>query len=283
MSRSSRAVKLSLFASAWTFGSTDACLREVEAGHFDGIEAPAPGSASERKALTKTLASRGVPFVAEVCTGGDYAPASSVSFDRHLEDARVAMTHAAEMDPLFVTCLAGSDSWPLDRAIEFFARVMDLARGAGVEISFETHRGRPTFHPRLTADILRALPSVRLTCDFSHWCAVSERLVDDEASLSLAIAHARHVHARVGYAQGPQVPDPRAPEHAADLAAHERWWIRIWTALAERDSDVTMTPEFGPDGYLHHIPFTNAPVADLTTINRWMAKRLRERFDTFLA
>ena len=44
-----------------------------------------------------------------------------------------------------------------------------------------------------------------------------------------------------------------------------------------------MTPEFGPDGYLHHIPFTDEPVGDLAAINRWMADTERAHFDRFLA
>jgi hypothetical protein len=43
-----------------------------------------------------------------------------------------------------------------------------------------------------------------------------------------------------------------------------------------------MTPEFGPDGYLHSLPFTGAPVADLWQINTWMARRQKERFAEFL-
>jgi hypothetical protein len=39
-----------------------------------------------------------------------------------------------------------------------------------------------------------------------------------------------------------------------------------------------MTPEFGPDGYLHCLPFTGVPVADLGQINNWMAQRQRCRF-----
>jgi hypothetical protein len=42
-----------------------------------------------------------------------------------------------------------------------------------------------------------------------------------------------------------------------------------------------MTPEFGPDGYLHRMPFTNEPVADLVEINCWMATRERQRFAEF--
>ena len=40
-----------------------------------------------------------------------------------------------------------------------------------------------------------------------------------------------------------------------------------------------MTPEFGPDGYLHCEPFTQRPVANLVEINAWMAERERERFE----
>jgi hypothetical protein len=40
-----------------------------------------------------------------------------------------------------------------------------------------------------------------------------------------------------------------------------------------------MTPEFGPDGYLHTLPYTKAPVADLDNINRWMAYRQRENYE----
>jgi len=272
-------VKLLLFASAWTFGSFEACRREVVDGHFDGIEGPPPTSEVERRTLRRELEREGIPFVAEVCTGGDYAPPSSVSFERHLEDFRVQAGRAVDGGGRFVNCLAGSDTWSIGRAIDFFGQALDLGAALGADLSFETHRGRPTFHPRATAELLHALPHLRLTCDFSHWCAVCERLVDDEVSLDAAISRAHHVHARVGYAQGPQVPDPRAPEYARELEAHEAWWDRIWlAALGRGDDAVTMTPEFGPDGYLHHLPYSNTPVADLASINRWMAERLRGRF-----
>jgi hypothetical protein len=94
--------------------------------------------------------------------------------------------------------------------------------------------------------------------------------------LALAISRARHVHARVGYAQGPQVPDPRAPEYEPELLAHERWWRRIALAAKERGQEsFTVTPEFGPDGYLQQAPFSKRPVADLGELNRWMALRQR--------
>jgi hypothetical protein len=48
--------------------------------------------------------------------------------------------------------------------------------------------------------------------------------------------------------------------------------------MAERGfQTVTMTPEFGPDGYLQAAPFTQVPVADLWEVNRWIGHRLKER------
>lgn len=265
-------MKLALFASAWAFGGLANCRLEVESGQFDGIEGPPPENAAQARELKLAR----LPYIAEICSGGSYAPASSVSIERHFDDFRTQVARAVEANALFCTCLVGSDSWPLSVAVEFFARALALGKSAGVELSFETHRSRPTFHPWLTAELLRALPELQLTCDFSHWCVVCERLLDDEPALTLAIDRARHVHARVGYAQGPQVPDPRAPEYEPELLAHEAWWRRIAVAARDRGRALlTVTPEFGPDGYLQRAPFSQIPVANLSEINRWMAQRQR--------
>jgi hypothetical protein len=270
-------VKLVLLASAWAFGGMDACLDELSLGIFDGVEGPPPGNAQAAREFGRELSVSRVPYVAEVCTGGSYAPPSAVPFTRHLDDFRAQAELAALAGAQFLTCLGGSDSWPLSRSLEFYARSLDIAGSVGLEVAFETHRSRPTFHPSSTAEILRAMPALRLTCDLSHWCVVCERLVDDEGALELALARARHIHARVGYAQGPQVPDPRAPEYELELSAHEGWWLRASRhALARGERAFTVTPEFGPDGYLQRAPYTQAPVADLASINRWMASRLRE-------
>ena len=92
-------------------------------------------------------------------------------------------------------------------------------------------------------------------------------------------ANVHHIHARVGYDQGPQVPHPAAPEYANALEAHQRWWQLIWETQQRNGYTLTtMTPEFGPDGYLHHLPFSNKPVADLRQINQWMMQIERRRF-----
>lgn len=275
-------MRLLLFRSLWTNGfDLVAALRDCRAGTFDGVEGPVPAGAAPRAEFAAALAAAAVPFIAEIVTGGGYVP-TEASAERQLEEFRRQAGAALECRPLFLTVLGGCDAWPLAQSVEFLGQAMACAAELGVVASFETHRSRPTFHPWATRRLLEQLPALRLTCDFSHWCCVCERLVleTEPEILALCAARAHHVHARVGYAQGPQVPHPAAPEHRAALEAHERWWDAVWRAQADRQT-LTMTPEFGPDGYLQRRPFTDEPAADLDAINGWMAERQRERFRSF--
>jgi hypothetical protein len=45
-------------------------------------------------------------------------------------------------------------------------------------------------------------------------------------AIELAIERAEHVHARVGYPEGPQVPNPRVAEWEQALQKHLYWWIK---------------------------------------------------------
>ena len=274
-------LRLQLFRSLWTNGfNLEEALADCRSGAFDGVEGPVPGEKNARGEFAAKLRDAGVPFIAEIVAGGGYVPENRLPA-QHLDDFRRKAEAALGCAPAFLTVLAGCDSWSMAQSVEFFGRLLELTNELGVVASIETHRSRPTFNPWSTRKLLLQLPTLRLTCDFSHWCCVCERLVlDGEPDiLALCAERAHHLHARVGYAQGPQVPHPAAPENQAALAAHERWWDAVWSA-AEREGRAiaTMTPEFGPDGYLQAAPFSGAPAADLDEINRWMAGRQRGRF-----
>jgi sugar phosphate isomerase/epimerase len=271
-----------LFHTLWGHeGSLPAALASAENYGFDGIEGPAPNSPAARRDMLTRLDDTGLSFIAEITTAGSYVPERCASLETHLSTFEIQAEAAAEMCPLFFTVIAGCDAWPISQSVDLFGAMMELARRFEVTLSFETHRSRSLFNPWVTRDILQQLPKMRLTCDFSHWCVVTERLIMDTEPevLTLCAKQAHHVHARVGYDQGPQVPHPAAPEYRAALDSHERWWSTIWDAHASQQREfTTMTPEFGPDGYLHTLPYTKAPVADLDNINRWMAYRQREHF-----
>jgi hypothetical protein len=198
----------------------------------------------------------------------------------HLASLREQVEECVDDKPLFVSAHTGSDAWSLNEAEDFYAAARDMEAELGIAISHETHRSRYFGTPWNTYRLLERIPDVKLTCDFSHWVCVAERLLEDAAPiLSRAAKNCHHIHSRVGYEQGPQVPDPRAPEWLAHLQVHERWWEEMWSAQHVRGADtVTLTPEFGPPPYLHTSPVTQQPVADLESICDWMAQRQADRF-----
>jgi len=276
-------MKLELFKPLWGHEGTIAeAVGQAAAAGFDGIEGPAPGGADAHREFFGALGD--TPWIAEVCTctpEGRYVPLPGRSAADHLESLAAGIERSLEGSPRFITTMAGWDGWSGDEAFRFLEGVLELEERFARPISVETHRTRWTFSPWNVRDAASRLPGLRWTCDFSHWCVVSERLVLDEEPELLALLARRfhHVHARVGYDQGPQVPDPRAPEHRGDLDAHLGWWRSLWSGARKSGRGVvTMTPEFGPDGYLHRAPFSGEPVAELWELNRWMAERLREEW-----
>jgi hypothetical protein len=198
----------------------------------------------------------------------------------HFDSIKEQIEECLPESPLLFNAHSGSDAWGADEAVEFYGRCLELEKKIGIPVAHETHRGRYLNTPWKTRDLLEALPDLKLTCDFSHWVCVCERLLPDcESIIRLAARACHHVHARVGYEQGPQVGDPRAPEYARHLAAHEEWWRLIWEMQVQQGfSYSTLTPEFGPPNYQQTAPYSQKPVADVAEICDWMAERQKTRF-----
>jgi len=278
-------VQLHLYRTLW--GANDdysSLAKQARQAGFDGLEGQIPENKEQRDALERALQAHNLRFIAEVTTGGSYVPERHASLQTHLNDIERCLQQAESLGADKINCIGGCDAWSFAQQCDFFGSALAMAEQFSVPLAFETHRSRSLFNPWITRDVVQQFPAIQLTCDFSHWCVVCERGVDSEAEILAEIApHAAHIHARVGYDQGPQVPHPAAPEYADWLEAHERWWKQIWAATQARGcTQITMTPEFGPDGYLHTLPFTAAPVADLWEINQWMAQRQRESFQQWL-
>lgn len=277
-------MEIKFFKTLWGFtGSYEHAIEQAKAVGMAGIEGPAPDSQKQRVALQQLLNDRNLDYIAEITTAGSYVPDRKASLQEHIESFKSKLDASIELNPLFITCLGGCDAWPEAQSIEFFSRAIELADESDITVSFETHRGRSLFNPWITQRVVEQMPEIRLTCDFSHWCVVCERLVDTEIDIIHQIAsNAHHIHARVGYDQGPQVPNPAAPEYQLALQSHQQWWEIIWRSQQQRGYPITtMTPEFGPDGYLHEAPFTREPVADLWELNTWIAREEREHFARF--
>ncbi len=281
-------MKLLMLRSVWSGSSNlDELIQQTIKDGFDGLEGPIPKEIEQRREFRKKLDEHRLVYIAEATTGVNsysaedwWIPQRDRTIQDHLDDLRWTIEHAVEMGAMFVSTMCGYDAWSWQQNIDFFGKALELEQDADIAIGFETHRSRSLFNPWIARDLLLEFPTMKLTCDFSHWCVVCERLIDTEWNiLELCAQRALHIQCRVGYAQHAQVPDPRAPEYTQALEAHERWWDLIWKNQAQRHMRrTTMMPEFLHDGYMQTLPFTRMPVANLWEIVCWMAQRQRQRF-----
>ena len=275
-------MKLRLVRHLWGVDLSEGYRRHSQHWHEAGYTAleGSPRFVPEQMLLRAALRDEGFAWIPQIFshmqTGGG-------TVRQHIESLREQIQECLDAEPLFFNGQTGSDHWTLDEAEEFFSSVNEMEVEFGVPIYHETHRSRYFGNPWNTLRLLERLPALKLTCDFSHWVCVAERLLDDAPNaFAIAATHCRHLHARVGYEQGPQVPDPRDPVWASHLETHERWWAMTWAAAQARgDEAVTLTPEFGPPPYLHTLPFTGAAVSNLEEICDWMARRQMRTFESW--
>ncbi|MCK6488840.1 MAG: TIM barrel protein [Planctomycetes bacterium] len=265
-------MELHLYRHLWGVGpANDAVLGAIAGeGIYTGIETGLPAEADEGP-FRDLLARHRLRYLAMAFTAGA-DPAA------HLAALRADLARARRLGAVLVNVHSGSDAWDQRTAAAFLRDAVAAGRDSGLAVVHETHRGRILFHPRLSAELCEQVPGLELCADFSHFAVVCERHPDD-SELAALLPRVRRIHARVGHPEGPQVNDPRAPEHRDSVAAHERWWDAIWAAQrAAGQAVTTLTPEFGPPGYLQTLPYTGQPVADLAAVCAWQARRQRERF-----
>jgi len=76
-------------------------------------------------------------------------------------------------------------------------------------------------------------------------------LENQQYIIDKVVPHCHYIHARVGYAQGAQVPDPAAPEYERELLQHTRWWQQIVDHHRQnKTTELIILPEFGPPPYM---------------------------------
>lgn len=246
-------------------------LERVKGSGFDGTEIFIPSLSEAPEEVTALHKQYELKLVAQIVTIGNDP-------DAHLRSLEERFEVAVQCKPLLINGHTGRDIFPFEDNVRILRRAIALSQEHGVPFVNETHRGRPTYSAITTREYLEALPELRLTADFSHWMVVHESdLRDQEGNVQLAIERSNHIHARVGYEEGPQVTDPRAPEWQPHLENHLSLWRQIVDRHRQEGAQrLTITPEFGPPTYMHTLPFTNQPVADVWEINVYMKDLLKQ-------
>ena len=261
-------MKIEIYKALWGMeGPLEQQFERIAAAGYDGVEIWLTDSPYERDHIRR-LAQQ---YRLRLITAGAITTVA---------DIQPTLNAFSHYEPVKINIQSGLDAMPFDGGQRFVEALLDAARRLGVTVLQETHRGKLLYTPWVTAAYLRAFPELYITADYSHWVNVCERLPLDQAeALTLANSRARHIHGRVGYEEGPQVPDPAAPEYAPQQAWHETQWQAIAsTRQSAGDPVLTFTPEYGPPAYLHTLPHTNVPVANLWNVCLWAANRARQQF-----
>lgn len=193
-----------------------------------------------------------------------------------IERMKQKFTELASLSPSFINSHTGKDYYTFDDNCRIIEATLTISQQTGVRILHETHRGRFSFHAASLIPYLERFPELELVGDFSHFCTVSESLLQDQvAIIDRIIPHVHHLHARIGHEQGPQVNDPQAPEWAKHQETFTQWWKQIiHTRKESGTAGFSITPEFGPAPYMPAEPFTQQPLSIQWDNNRYMRDQL---------
>ncbi|SEL63389.1 hypothetical protein [Parapedobacter koreensis] len=249
---------------------------------FAGVEVFPLGDRTSNEDMVAILSDMGLSYIlihAELEEGADFGRYLN-ALERNLY-ALLSYQHASAK-PRFIVSQTGREYYSRDQMAVCFDLCNRISQESSVPIIQETHRNKWSYAAHVVKDYLMAFPTLELALDLSHWVCVSESYLEDqEDAIALAIQHTKHIHARVGFPQGPQVTDPRAPENREALHHHLGWWDRWIKHLAKTGNrSATITPEFGPYPYMAYLPHTTQPLSDQYELNCWMKQLLERRYAT---
>jgi sugar phosphate isomerase/epimerase len=184
----------------------------------------------------------------------------------------------ATLGPDYINSHTGKDFFGFSENCDIINVTERISQAYKIPIWHEIHRGRFSFHLKTLLNYLEVYPQLNLIADFSHFCTVSESLLQDQQDILKKIyPNIRHIHARIGFSQSPQVNNPFAPEWKICLEQFTMWWQQIIDIQKKRKvSFFTITPEFGPFPYMPLEPFTRKPLANQWEINLQMKNYLQQ-------
>ncbi|WP_411273103.1 sugar phosphate isomerase/epimerase [Daejeonella sp.] len=252
-------------------------LDKVKNAGYDGFDTWIPEDKKEKKLLFDYLQKHEMYIVAH------QHQANGKNFTEFKKSFLGYLNICAEADPILINSHTGRDYFTLDQNLQLIDIAQEFSDKSGVVVVHETHRGRVGYSPQMIEEIFKLRESFSITADFSHWVCVTESMLENFTStLTEAIKRSRHIHLRIGFEQGPQVADPRAPEWKYALDNFLVWWDRIVEQnYVSKTEILPVTTEFGPKPYMPAIPFTKVPVADQFTINCYMKDLADLRYKKF--
>ncbi len=244
--------------------SPEAFIEKVLAEKYEGIEINLPPHTSS---FTKNFivkmedllsSNKDFVFILQQLTSPE-----NEMVDAYIKKMEKSLTDLALFQPSFINSHTGKDYYSFDDNCRVIEACLNFSIKKNLRVLHETHRGRFSFHAASLLPYLKKFPEMELAGDFSHFCTVSESLLQDQEEIvQQIIPHVSHIHARIGHEQGPQVNDPAAPEWQNHFNWFASWWQEI---IIKKESQgwnsFTITPEHGPYPYMPQAPYTKLPLS----------------------
>lgn len=268
--------ELKILATKWGHeGSMDDFCAKAKKEGYDGIEEWWPDDVEQQQQMFAAVKKHGLDIA--FCCGAWQSDAAE-----HLLYFKKLVTDAARQQwqrPLYINNHSGRDFFSFEDSRKFIDFTTGVSKETGIPIYHETHRGRILYAAHVTKKFIEQIPELRLTLDISHWCNVHESmLADQKEAVDRALERTGHIHARIGYEEGPQVNDPRAPEWEYAVKQHFEWWDKVVERKKKNGEQMTILAEFGPPLYMQTLPYTLQPLSNQWAINVHMMQLLRKRY-----
>jgi sugar phosphate isomerase/epimerase len=249
-------------------------LNKINNAGFDGVETWLPDNKADRNTLYAYLQQHSLYLVTH------QHEANGSTFKKFRESYLANLHKCAEPKPVLINSHTGRDYFSFEQNLELIDIAQEFTAKTGVMVAHETHRGRFGYCPQMIDPFFKLRNDFVVTADLSHWVCVTESMLENFIDiLDETINRTRHIHARVGFEEGPQISDPAAPEWKYVVDNFLGWWDRIVARNREIGRDIlTFTTEFGPTPYMPSIPFTQKPVADQFSVNCYMKDLLNARY-----
>jgi len=272
-------MKLKILCPQWGHEHLDleAFFVKVKSAGYDGVDMPIPENSIVRSRLIRLLDEYGLSIVAH------QHQANGASIGAFCKSFQYYLNIALECNPILINSHSGRDYFTLDEQLLVIDTAQNFSAEKNSKVAHETHRGRIGFGPGNAKQVFDARPAMQITADFSHWVCVTESFLENfQEVLEEGIKRSAHIHARVGFIEGPQVPNPANPYWQKETAFFLQLWKRILDMQQTAGTGVfTATPEFGPPPYMWTNAEDNKPVANQWEVNVYMKDLLRQTFNEY--
>ena len=249
-------------------------LDKIRAVGYHGVDTWIPDVNKEKLLLINYLEKHQMYFVAH------QHQAHGKTFLQFCKSFAKNLNVCAEAQPLLINSHTGKDYFSFQQNLALLDITNEFTAKTGIRVAHETHRGRFGYSPQMLNEFFESDREFLLTADFSHWVCVTESMLEHfRPQLKIAMGLSRHIHARFGYEQGPQLPDPRDPRWEYVKLKFLKWWDEIVAVNVKIGTSVLpITTEFGPSPYMINIPFTNRTLTDQFEVNLYMKELISTRY-----